>query len=155
MNNWASATGLGLIAATAATIAFILYRQRESSALLRDTQLARELRELAGGDAVRLAAVEEFEVGVYKRLFYSGVVGPRVRSAAWALLGAVLAGTGALILDHLDGLVAMILWGLLLALVVVFAVAALVFAGLAVYAAATTPRVSFADFDDDSADPDE
>ena len=142
MNSWAFSAGIGLFAMTVATIAFVAYRQRESASLLRDAELARSLRELADGDAVRLAAVDEFETNVYRRLFFSSVIGPRLRSVAWALLGAVLAGAGALALDNLDGIVAMVLWGVLLAVTVVFALAALGFAGAAAFQAATTPRVT-------------
>ncbi|GEE01489.1 hypothetical protein nbrc107696_19350 [Gordonia spumicola] len=116
--------------------------------MLRDAELARTLRDLASGDPVRLAAVDEFETGVYKRLFYSTEVGPKIRSAAWALLGAILAGFGALVLDSRDGVVAMIMWGVLLAVTIVFALGALTYVGLAVFAAATTPRVTFVDVDD-------
>nr|WP_246372092.1 hypothetical protein [Gordonia humi] len=115
----------------------------------RDADLARTLRDLADGDAVRLAAVDEFESTVYRRLFYSSVIGPRLRSVAWALLGAVLAGAGALALDQLDGVVAMVLWGVLLAATVVFALAALGFAAAAAFQAATTPRVDLSDADTD------
>ncbi|WP_132992419.1 hypothetical protein [Gordonia zhaorongruii] len=147
MNNWVPVAYIGLIAATVATIAFVAYRQRESAALLRDAELAARLRSLADGDVVRLAAVEEFEVSVYRRLFYSSVVGPRVRSAAWALLGAVLAAAGVLALNDEDGITALVVWGVLLAVAVVFLAAALAFAGLAVFSAATTPRVSFTEPD--------
>lgn len=146
MNSWAFAAGIGLAAVTIATIAFVAYRQRESASLSRDVELARSLRDLADGDAARLAAVDEFEVAVYRRLFYSSVIGPRLRSFAWALLAAVLAGAGALALDKLDGVVAMVLWGVLLAATIVFAVAALGFAGMAALQAATTPRVTL-DYD--------
>lgn len=142
MNSWAFSAGIGLLAVTIATIAFVAYRQRESAWLLRDAELAKSLRDLAGDDAVRLAAVDEFETTVYRRLFYSSVIGPRLRSLAWALLGAVLAGAGALALDSLDGVVAMVLWGAILAVAIVFALAALGFAGAAVFQAATTPRVT-------------
>ncbi len=147
MNTWACAIGFGLFATTLATIAFVAYRQRESAGLTRDAELARTLRELAGDDAARLAAVDEFEVSVYKRLFYVSEIGPKVRSAAWALLATVLAGFGALVLDTRDGVVPMIMWGVLLAATVVFALGAIAYAALAVYGAATTPRVTFADLD--------
>ncbi|QRY64820.1 hypothetical protein JVX90_20200 [Gordonia sp. PDNC005] len=135
------------MATTFATIAFVVYRQRESAVLKRDAELALTLRDLAAGDPVRLAAVDEFETAVYKRLFYTAEVGPKVRSAAWGLLGAVLSGAGALALDSLDGVVPMIMWGVLLAVTVVFVFGALAFAALALYAAATTPRVTFVDAD--------
>ncbi|MCF8588709.1 hypothetical protein L5G28_04405 [Gordonia sp. HY285] len=142
MNSWAFTAGIGIFAVTIATIAFVAYRQREAASLLREAELARSLRELADGDAVRLAAVDEFETTVYRRLFYSSVIGPRLRSVAWALLGAVLAGAGVLALDTFDGVVAMVMWGVLLAATVVFALAALGYAGAAIFHAATTPRVT-------------
>lgn len=145
MNDWGFVFGLGLIAATIATIAYVRYRQRESASLRSDAELARGLRDLAGADPVRLAAVEEFEVGVYKRLFYSGVIGPRARSAAWSALGAVLAVSGGLAVEGRDTALAAVTMIVLIALAVILAIAAVVFTALAVIAAATTPRVSFAD----------
>lgn len=66
-----------LVAVTLALVAFVAYRRRESTALARDASLSRDLRDAAGDDAVRLAAVEEFETAIYRRLFYVSVVGPR------------------------------------------------------------------------------
>lgn len=145
MNNWAIVAGLGLLAAAFATVAYVRYRQRESSSLLRDVELARGLRELAGGDAVRLACVDEFEVGLYQRLFYLSSVGPRLRSAAWALLGAVLAAAAALLFRGLGGTAADVFWIVSLIVTLAFGLAVICFAALAAFAALTTPRVSFAD----------
>ncbi|MFT4088737.1 MAG: hypothetical protein QM658_16605 [Gordonia sp. (in: high G+C Gram-positive bacteria)] len=145
MNDWGVFAGLGLIAATIAAVAYVRYRQHESSTLRHDAELATSLRELADGDAVRLAAVAEFETVVYQRLFYSSVVGPRMRSAVWALLGAVLSVSAALVLDSFDNSVSVIAWGSALVVAGLFTVAAVVFIAMAALSAATTPRVSFAD----------
>lgn len=76
-------------------------------------------------------------------MFYGPAIGPRVRAAARALLGAALAAFGALPTpprarsarwSHHQFIV-----------VAVFALATLVLAAIAAYQAATTPRVSFAD----------
>ncbi|GAC67149.1 hypothetical protein [Gordonia soli] len=144
MQNWNLVFGLGLAAATVAVIAYVRYRSRETAVLHRDTDLARSLRELAGDDAVRLAAIDEFELSVFQRLFYASVIGPRLRSAAWALLGAVLATAGALVTGG-DGLVQSTAHIAAIILAIAFAVGALAFGALAIYHAATTPRVSFAD----------
>lgn len=139
------AVGLGLIAAALAVIAYVRYREREVTALSKGAALARELRELGTDDPVRLAAVDEYEIAVYQRLFYASVIGPRARAAAWSLLGAALAAFGALATLPIDGLTATVISAVLLVVAAVFFLATLVFAGLALYAAATTPRVSFAD----------
>ncbi|MFW0789473.1 hypothetical protein [Gordonia sp. CPCC 205333] len=143
MNLWAFSMGLGLIAATVAIIAFVRYRARESARLLADLELSAQLRTVAGADAVRLAAVDEFETGVYRRLFYAGVVGPRVRGAAWSLLGLILAVAAALAVSPLDGGLATIAYVLTGIFAVGFGIAAAVNAGLAIYHTAATPRVSF------------
>ena len=131
--------GLGLVAATVATIAYVRTREREADRLARAAGLARELRELADGDPVRLAAVEEYEVTLYQRLFYSSIVTPRLRGAAWALLAAVLSAVGA-VASRGDGVV----------LAVLFGIAAIVYGVLALVHVATTPRVSFSESYDDA-----
>ncbi|MFT3716273.1 MAG: hypothetical protein QM774_10090 [Gordonia sp. (in: high G+C Gram-positive bacteria)] len=145
MDNWGILAGGGLLAAVVAAVAYATLRQRETVALNRGTELARNLRDLAGDDPVRLAAVDEYEVSLYERLFYASTVGPRLRSAVWALLAAVLAAVPALLLDGRSGALALILWIVALLLLIGFAVAAAVYLALAVVAAATTPRVSFAE----------
>ena len=137
--------GLGLLAAAIGVIAFVRYRERETTSLQRDVTLARELRDLAGGDDVRLAAVDEFELAIYQRLFYASVVAPRIRSAAWALLGAALALSAALATGSADGILGTVIHVVTIVLGVVFGVATLFFAGLAVFHSASTPRVSFAE----------
>ncbi len=134
-----------LVAATVATIAYVRYRQSESSQLARDAELAAALRSAAGDDAVRRAAVEEFEVRMYQRLFYSSVIGPHCRSAAWSLLTAFLATAGVLVLRGSDDATVVVIWVVMIVAAVAFAVAALSHLGLAVYAALVTPRVSFAE----------
>lgn len=137
--------GLGLLAATVGVIAFVRYRQRETASLQRDVALARDLRDLAGDDEVRRASVDEFELAIYQRLFYTSVVGPRIRSAVWALLGAVLAMTAALAASAGDGVLYTVAQIAALVLAAVFTLAALIFAALALVHTATTPRVSFAE----------
>ncbi|MFW0786541.1 hypothetical protein AAFP35_18755 [Gordonia sp. CPCC 206044] len=145
MDSWGVVVGLGLIAAALGVIAFVRYRERETVTLRRDVGLARELRELAGADEVRAAAVDEFELAIYQRLFYASVVAPRIRSAAWALLGTALAVTAVLAANAGDGLAFTVVTVAAAVLAVVFAVATVLFAALAVYHTATTPRVSFAE----------
>lgn len=135
--------GLGLIATVVGIVAFVRYRERETATLRRDAGLAADLRTLAGDDAVRRAAVDEFELAIYQRLFYASVVGPRVRSAAWAALGAVLATTAALVTRGDNGLAVAVVQICAWVLAAGFTVAALAFAALAVFHTAATPRVSF------------
>lgn len=142
--------GLGLIAATVGIIAFVRYRSHESARLSVDLGLSAQLRAAAGADAVRLAAVDEFETDVYRRLFYVSVVAPRVRSAAWSLLGLLLAVAAALAVSPLGGGLATAAYILAGVFAVGFAIATLTHAGLAVYHTVATPRVSF-----DEVDPDE
>ncbi|UEA60564.1 hypothetical protein LK459_06885 [Gordonia otitidis] len=144
MNDLGVMVGLGLVAATVATIAYVRTREREADRLAGAAGLARDLRELADGDPVRLAAVEEYEVSLYQRLFYSSTVTPRLRGAAWALLAAVLAAAGA-VASRGDGLVISAVHIGAIVLAVLFGVAAIVYVVLAVIHVATTPRVSFSE----------
>lgn len=137
--------GLGLLAAAIGVIAFVRYRERETASLQRDVTVARELRELAAGDYVRIAAVDEFELAIYQRLFYASVVGPRVRSAAWSLLGTTLALTAALVTADVGGILGTVVHIVAVVVGAVFGVSTLFFTGLAVFHSATTPRVSFAE----------
>ncbi len=149
---WGVMVGLGLLASAFGAAAFVRYRERESATLQRQTALARELRELAGDDEVRLAAVDEFSLTIYQRLFYASVVAPWIRSAAWALLGAVLAAAGAVAVGPLDGVYATVVHIVTIAASAIFILAALVFTGIALYHSASTPRVSFRDsYADDDA----
>lgn len=152
MDNWGLVAGAALLAAVIAAAAYTVTRQRETAALSRGADLARELRALAAGDPVRIAAVDEYETSLYERLFYVAAVGPRLRSAVWALLAAVLAAVPAVLLDGKDGAVSLILWIGSLLLLIGFAVAAAVYFALAAVAAATTPRVSFPESYGSSAD---
>ncbi|NDZ92640.1 hypothetical protein G3I13_20855 [Streptomyces sp. SID6673] len=152
MDSWGAVVGLGLLAAAVSVIAFVRYRERETTTLQRDVALARELRDLAGGDDIRVAAVDEFELAIYQRLFYASVVAPRIRSAAWALLGAVLAVAAALATGPGDGLLYSVVHIVAVIVAVGFGIAAVAFAALAVFHTATTPRVSFADSYANSAD---
>ncbi|OBA58639.1 hypothetical protein [Gordonia sp. 852002-10350_SCH5691597] len=141
--------GLGLVAATVATIAYVRTREREADRLARAAGLARELRELADGDPVRLAAVEEYEVTLYQRLFYSSIVTPRLRGAAWALLAAVLSAVGA-VASRGDGVVLGAVHIAAVVLAAFFGIAAIVYGVLALVHVATTPRVSFSESYDDA-----
>lgn len=143
MNNWAIVAAVAVLAVTIATIGYVRYRQNETSTLRRDADLAVVLRELAGTDAVRLAAVDEFETAVYERLFYTRAIGPRARAAAWALLAAVLSTAGVLLLDGNGSTASVVAWAAAIAAAIAFGMAAVVYVVLAVYAALTTPRVSF------------
>ncbi|PKZ64496.1 hypothetical protein CYJ73_16640 [Gordonia terrae] len=152
---WGVMVGLGLLATAFGVVGFVRYRERESTTLQRQTQLARELRDLAGDDEVRLAAVDEFSLTIYHRLFYASVVAPWIRSAAWALLGAVLAGAGALAVGSLDGVFATVVHVATIVAAGVFGVSTLVYVGIALYHSATTPRVSFTDsYAGEDSDPD-
>lgn len=137
--------GLGLIAAAVGVIAFVRYRERETTALRHDADLARELRDLAHGDDVRLAAVDEFELAIYQRLFYASTVGPRVRSAAWCLLGTALTLTGALVTAGDHGVLNATVHILTCIVAVVFGLGVLTFALFALYHVTSTPRVSFSE----------
>ena len=143
-----------LLAVTLAVVAFVAYRRREATALSRDAALARDLRDAAGGDAVRLAAVDEFETAIYQRLFFAAVVGPKVRAAAFSLLGLALALGLAVILAPMDGLTATTAKSIAAVVAVGFGLAAIGYAVWAVYHLVSTPRVSFAESyadDDDDA----
>ncbi|WP_074851980.1 hypothetical protein [Gordonia westfalica] len=142
---WGVMVGLGLLASAFGAVAFVRYRERESATLQQQTALARELRDLAGDDEVRLAAVDEFSLTIYQRLFYSSVVAPWIRSAVWALLGAALAAAGAVAVGQVDGVYATVIHIVTIAASAIFGIAALVFAGIALYHSASTPRVSFRD----------
>lgn len=142
-----------LIAVTVAVLAYVAYRRRESKALARDAALARDLRDAAYGDAVRLAAVEEFETTIYQRLFYTAVVGPKLRAAALSLLGLALSLGLAVTLAPVSGLTATTSKTIAAILAVGFGIAALVYAGWAVYHLVSTPRVSFVEsYADDDED---
>lgn len=142
-----------LVAVTIAVLAFVAYRRRESKALSRDAALARDLRDAAGGDAVRLAAVDEFETAIYQRLFYASVVGPKIRAAAFSVLGLALSLGLAVTLAPLDGFTATTAKTVAAVLAAAFGIAAVGYAAWAIYHAVSTPRVSFvdsyADLDDD------
>ncbi|MFT3898854.1 MAG: hypothetical protein QM728_01225 [Gordonia sp. (in: high G+C Gram-positive bacteria)] len=150
-----SSLPLLLIAVTLAVVAFVVYRRRETAALARDVALARDLRDAADGDAVRLAAVDEFETGIYQRLFYAGVVGPKLRSAAFSLLGLALSLGVAVLLSPLSGFTASTGKAVALALALGFGIAAIAFGAWALYHVVSTPRVSFVESYADDANEDE
>ncbi|MFT4199780.1 hypothetical protein [Gordonia sp. (in: high G+C Gram-positive bacteria)] len=142
-----------LIAVTVAVIAFVVYRRRETAALQRDASLARDLRDAAGDDAVRLAAVDEFETTIYQRLFYTSVVGPKIRSAAFSLLGLALSLGLAVLIAPLSGFTATSAKVVTGALAIGFGIATIVFGAWALYHLISTPRVSFVEsYADDNDD---
>ncbi|WP_229704953.1 hypothetical protein [Williamsia phyllosphaerae] len=136
---------VGIAATVVAIVGYIGYRRQEGARLDREAALASRLRELAGGDPVRLAAVDEFETRIYQRLFGVSTVSPRVTAAAWAFLGAVLSTVGLLATKPLEGALYDAVFYLLIAFAVIFAIAFLVLLVLAVYAATSLPRISFED----------
>lgn len=137
--------GIFLIAVVFGIGLYVRYRQNEAARLDRDVDLAVKLRTTAGQDPVRAAAIDEFEVAIYERLFYASTVGPRARGAAWALLGAVLAAFGALWVRDGGGVITDVVHYGLAAVAAGFALTFLVFLGLTLYAATSMPRISFAD----------
>lgn len=136
---------VGIVATVVAIVGYVGYRRQEGSRLDREAALASRLRDLAGGDPVRLAAVDEFETRIYQRLFGVSTVSPRVTAAAWAFLGAVLSTVGLLAAEPVDGALYEVVFYLLVAFAVIFAIAFLVLLVLAVYAATSLPRISFED----------
>ncbi|NDK89590.1 hypothetical protein GYA93_08370 [Gordonia desulfuricans] len=125
-------------------VAYAYLVGRDTHRLRQGAVLARDLREIARDDAVRLAAVDEFETTLYQRLFFASTVSPRLRSAAWALMATVIGAIGALVTRG-DGVVLTVVHGVALVLAVLFGLAALFFVVMAAFHAATTPRVSFAE----------
>lgn len=125
-------------------VAYAYVAGRDTQRLRQGVLLSRDLREIARDDAVRLAAVDEFETTLYQRLFFASTVSPRLRSAAWALMAAVIGAIGALVTRG-DGMVLAAVHGTSLVLAALFGLAALFFGIMAAFHAATTPRVSFAE----------
>jgi hypothetical protein len=140
------------IVALVAVVVYVRYRNRETLRLQRDAELAATMKAAAADDPVRLAAVNEYETRNYERLFYAANVGPRARSAAWSLLGlAVSIGVLLTVSSPSGGSVAesVIFW-IVAVLGAVFGVALLVFTALAIQAAVSLPRISFAEaYEDD------
>ncbi len=137
--------GIFLFAVVVGVGLYVRYRQTESVRLDRDVDLAAKLRSVAADDAVRAAAVDEFETAIYERLFYVSTVGPRARGAAWALLGTVLAAFGALWVSGGDAIAQTAVHYGFIAVAIGFALAFLVFLALTIYAATSMPRISFTD----------
>ncbi|MBJ7291769.1 MAG: hypothetical protein JHC79_22920 [Williamsia sp.] len=136
---------VGIVATVVAIVGYVGYRRQEGARLDREAALASRLRELAGGDPVRLAAVDEFETRIYQRLFGVSTVSPRVTAAAWAFLGTVLSTVGLLAAEPVDGVLYDVVFYLLVAFAVIFGIAFLVLLVLAMYAATSLPRISFED----------
>lgn len=126
-----------------AVVAYVGHRRREGTRLDREAALAGRLRELAGGDPVRLAAVDEFETRIYQRLFGVSTIGPRATATAWAFLATVLSVVGALSVQSGSGLLRDVVYYVLLALTVVSAIVTAVLLTYALHAAISLPRISF------------
>ncbi|WP_328856484.1 hypothetical protein OG579_14380 [Williamsia herbipolensis] len=135
----------GLVAAIAAVIAYAHHRRREGDHLGRDAALAASLRALADGDPVRLAAVDEFETTIYRRLFAASTTAPRLVATAWSLGGLVLSLAAALVTEPGSGALVDVAFYLALAAAVGFGVAVIVHAVRAVLAATVIPRIAFDD----------
>ena len=144
---------VGILATVVAILGYVGHRRQEGSRLDREAELASRLRDLAGGDPVRLAAVDEFETRIYERLFGVSTVSPRVIAAAWALLGTVLSVVGLLAAEPVDGALYDAVFYLLVAGALIFGIAFLVLLALALYAATSLPRISFEDSYADESDP--
>ncbi len=136
---------VGIVAVVVAIVGYVGYRRQEGTRLDREAVLAGRLRDLAGDDPVRLAAVDEFETRIYQRLFTVSTVGPRATATAWASLGTVLSTVGLLAAQPVDGALYDVVFYLLVAFAAIFAVAFLVLLALTVYAATSLPRISFED----------
>lgn len=132
--------------------AFVAHRHGDARRLEDQAALVERLRSLAGTDPVHRAAVDEFEVRIYQRLFSTGTVGPRLVAAAWASVGVMLGAAGTVVAaqgDGLGSLVLLILCGVATAAFAVLAIAHLV---RTLSAVTTFPRVTV---DDLSAEADE
>ncbi|MGU3290882.1 hypothetical protein [Williamsia sp. M5A3_1d] len=138
----------GLVAAIAAVIAYTHHRRRDGAHLGRDAALAASLRALADGDPVRLAAVDEFETTIYRRLFAASTIAPRLVSTAWSVGGLILALAAALVTEPGSGALVDAAFYLALAAAVGFGVAVIVHAVRAVLAATVVPRIAFDDIDE-------
>ncbi len=143
--NSSAVVAVGIAATVVAIIGYVRYRQREGFRLDQQAALAGRLRDLAGDDLVRLAAVDEFETRIYQQLFGVSTVGPRATATAWAMLATVLAAAGTLAAKSGDGAAYEITFYLLLVLAVISGITFLVLLALAVHAATSLPRISFDD----------
>ncbi|MGJ0119009.1 hypothetical protein ACQ7HM_07375 [Williamsia sp. MIQD14] len=142
----------GLVAAIGVVIAYAHHRRREGDHLGRDAALAASLRTLADGDPVRLAAVDEFETTIYRRLFAASTTAPRLVATAWSAGGLVLALAAALVTEPGSGALVDVAYYLALAAAVGFGVALIVHAVRAALAATVVPRIAFDDGDEPLAD---
>ncbi|MFD0925845.1 hypothetical protein [Williamsia deligens] len=134
-----------VVVTVVAAVAFVAHRRADSRRLEDDAALVERLRSLAGPDAVHRAAVDEFEVRIYQRLFSVGTVGPRVIATTWAVVGTVLAAAGTVVAAQADGLGSLVLVIVCGVATAMFGVSAVVFAGRALHAATTLPRVTVDD----------
>lgn len=132
--------------------AFVAHRRGDARRLEDQAAVVERLRSLAGTDPVHRAAVDEFEIRIYQRLFSAGTVGPRLVAAAWASVGAVLGAAGTVVAAQGDGLGSLVLLILCGVATAVFGILTVVHLVRTLYAVTTMPRVTV---DDLSADADE
>ena len=135
-----------------AAVAFVAHRRSDARRLEDQAALVERLRSLAGQDPVHRAAVDEFEVRIYQRLFSAGTVGPRLVAATWASVGAVLGAAGSVVAAQGDGVGSSALLVLCGVATAVFAVLTAVHLVRALYAVATLPRVTVEDLPAEPAD---
>ena len=148
-----SSAAVVLVVVTAVVaVAFVIHLRGDGRRLEDQAALVERLRSLAGADAVHRAAVDEFEVRIYQRLFAVGTVAPRLVSATWAFVGAVLAAAGTVVAAQGDGLGSLVLLILCGVATAVFAVLAAVHLVRTVYAVTTVPRVTVDDLPAEDAD---
>ena len=148
-----TAAALVLVVLTVvAAVAFVAHRRGDARRLEDQAALVERLRSLAGRDPVHRAAVDEYEVRIYQRLFSAGTVGPRLVAAAWAAVGAVLGAAGIVVAAQDDGLGSLVLLALCGVATAVFAVLTAVHLVRALYAVTTLPRVTVDDLPADPAD---
>jgi hypothetical protein len=135
-----------LVVLTVATaVAYVAHRRGDARRLEDQAALVERLRSLAGSDAVHRAAVDEYEVRIYQRLFAAGTVGPRLVSAVWAFAAAVLGAAGTVVAAQGDGLGSLVLLIVCGVVTAVFAVLATIHLARALVAVTTLPRVTVDD----------
>ncbi|WP_299568967.1 hypothetical protein [uncultured Williamsia sp.] len=141
-----TAAALVLVVVTVvAAVAFVAHRRSDARRLEDQAALVERLRSLAGQDPVHRAAVDEFEVRIYQRLFSAGTVGPRLVAAAWAGVGTVLGASGVVVAAQGDGLGSLVLLVLCGVTTAVFGALTAVHLVRALYAVTTLPRVTVDD----------
>ncbi len=141
-----------VVVTVVAAVAFVAHRRSDARRLEDEAALVERLRSLAGQDPVHRAAVDEFEVRIYQRLFSAGTVGPRLIAAAWGSVGTVLGAAGTVVAAQGDGLGSLVLLIVCGVATAVFAVLTAVHLVRALYAVTTLPRVTVDDLPAEPAD---